>query len=318
MELPLISIIIPTYNQENYIESAIESAIAQNYGNMEIIVLDDCSTDSTFERASQYKHHEGVKVIRNETNLGVPANWNKAISLSQGVYVKPLFGDDLLFPGCLKKLYNAILGEEDVGFVFCRRNILYKREDREKVMDTYLPTIVYQDEVFGKSDRLSRGKLASLVFPGMVNIIGEPTSLLVRREVFDSVGVFDDHYAQLVDLEFYVRVSQKYEIKAVPEILCSFRVHPGQLSNENLRQALHLRDYSLLHDRYMRGRKFWPYRFKVHFFQNVVQNERAFMKLLNKFVISHLLQIYRYVRKKKNVLFVDFPGEYEKYFETFA
>ncbi len=140
---------------------------------------------------------------------------------------------------------------------------------------------------------------------------------MIRREVFDRVGLFDDRYAQLVDLEFYVRVSQKYEIKAVPEILCSFRVHPRQLSNANLKEALHLRDYSLLQDRYMKGSKFWPHRFKVLFFQNVVQSERPFVKLLNKLVISHLLQIYRYVRKKKSSLLMDFPKEYQKYFVTF-
>ncbi len=315
--MPLISIIVPTYNQEDYIESAIESALEQDYPNKEILILDDCSTDSTYERASAYRSRGEVQVIRNDSNLGVPANWNKAITLSRGEYVKPLFGDDRLFPGCLEKLYRAIEGEEDVGFSFCRRNILFQREDRDKVMDTYLPTIVYQDEIFGKSDRLSRGRLASLVFPGMVNIIGEPTALLIRREVFDRVGLFDDRYAQLVDLEFYVRVSQKYEIKAVPEILCSFRVHPRQLSNANLKEALHLRDYSLLQDRYMKGSKFWPHRFKVLFFQNVVQSERPFVKLLNKLVISHLLQIYRYVRKKKSSLLMDFPKEYQKYFVTF-
>jgi glycosyltransferase involved in cell wall biosynthesis len=296
LALPLISIIIPTYNQEDYIESAIESAIIQGYENKEIIVLDDCSTDLTHEKASEYRRHTGVRVFRNANNLGVPENWNKAISLSQGSFIKPLFGDDLLLPGCLEQLYRAIEGKEDAGFV----------------------TIVYQDEVFRSRDTLSRGELASLVFPCMMNIIGEPTTLLIRKEVFDTVGLFDDQFAQLVDLEFYVRVSRKYEIKAVPHILCSFRVHPGQLSNENLKQAVHLRDYALLRERYMREKKFWPFRLKVFIYQTIFQNETVFMKLLNKYVTSYLLQMYRYIRKKKSALFKDFPAEYAKYFETFA
>lgn len=318
MSLPLISVIIPTYNQEDYIAGAIESAIIQGYENKEIIVLDDCSTDSTYEKASEYRRHAGVRVLRNAKNLGVPANWNKAISLAKGSLIKPLFGDDLLLQGCLEQLYRAIEGIEDAGFVFCRRNILYKRADKDKVINTYLPTIIYQDEVFRSRDTLSRGELASLVFPFMMNIIGEPTTLLIRKEVFDTVGLFDDQFAQLVDLEFYVRVSRKYEIKSVPHILCSFRVHPGQLSNENLKQAVHLRDYALLRERYMREKKFWPFRLKVFIYQTIFQNETAFMKLLNKYVTSYLLQMYRYIRKKKSGLFKDFPAEYAKYFETFA
>ncbi len=315
--MPLISIVIPTYNQEDYIEGAIESAIFQGYGKKEIIVLDDCSTDTTYQKALNYKSHESVKVMRNEKNLGAPANWNRAISESRGLFVKPLFGDDLLFPDCIERLFSKIEGKEDVGMVFCRRNILYMSDDREKVMDTYLPTIIYQDQVFSEKDTLYKGQLASFALPGMVNIIGEPTTVLIRRDVFDSVGLFDETYSQLIDLEFYLRVSEKYNIKSVPEILCSFRVHPGQLSKANLKQALHLRDYRMLNETYMRGSKFWSHRFKVAFFHTIVQNENAIMKLINEYLVSHLLEIYRYIRKKKNVVLMDFPDHYEKYFATF-
>ena len=93
--LPLVTIMIPTYNQEEYIGEAIESALAQDYQNLEVIVTDDCSTDNTESVAKRYSSHKRLKYIRNQHNLGRVGNYhNTAHNEAQGLWAVNLDGDD--------------------------------------------------------------------------------------------------------------------------------------------------------------------------------------------------------------------------------
>ena len=92
---PKVSIQIPTYNQEDYIAAAIESALMQDYGNIEIIVADDCSTDNTQGIIKKFENNPKVKYFRNKKNLGRVANYHKALyEYCTGDWVVNLDGDD--------------------------------------------------------------------------------------------------------------------------------------------------------------------------------------------------------------------------------
>src|SRR5690349_581871 len=99
---PLISICIPAYNNEAYIAETISSVLSQTYSVFEIIIVDDCSTDNTVEVVRKFNDHR-IRFYQNEKNLGMHGNWNRALSLAKGEYVKLLCGDDTIFPGCLQK-----------------------------------------------------------------------------------------------------------------------------------------------------------------------------------------------------------------------
>ena len=95
MNSPLVSVVITTFNRAQYIVKAIDSALAQTYKNLEIIVLDDCSHDNTPQILSEYSRKDNrIKIFRNETNLGVAKNLNKGVGLSQCKYIAILDSDD--------------------------------------------------------------------------------------------------------------------------------------------------------------------------------------------------------------------------------
>ncbi len=99
MVRPLVSICIPTFNGARWIRECLTSALAQSYQPIEILVVDDGSTDGTVELVQSLKD-ERTRVIVNEQNQGMVHCWNKCIELARGEFVKFLFQDDVLYPDC--------------------------------------------------------------------------------------------------------------------------------------------------------------------------------------------------------------------------
>lgn len=114
----LISILIPVYNREDYIEECINSCINQTYKNIEIIVSDNDSTDSTLQKILDLADGDGrIKIIKNQVNLGAIRNWERCINSASGKYAKFLWSDDILAPEFLESCIK-ILERVNVGFVY--------------------------------------------------------------------------------------------------------------------------------------------------------------------------------------------------------
>ncbi len=100
--LPLVTIIVPAYNHDKYIEKCIDSIIEQTYQNIEIIIINDGSTDKTIDKIVSYAHHEKVVVIDQE-NKGLCKTLNVGLSLAKGDYISILASDDYLIANKLEK-----------------------------------------------------------------------------------------------------------------------------------------------------------------------------------------------------------------------
>lgn len=112
----LVSIIIPCFNQEKYITDAIMSAENQTYKDIEIVFIDDCSTDGSLEVANELKKkYTNIVVLKNETNLGVVDSRNKAIDVAKGFYILPLDGDDTIEPTYIEDAVKVFEEKPDVG-----------------------------------------------------------------------------------------------------------------------------------------------------------------------------------------------------------
>lgn len=120
---PLISVLMPTYNQEDLLGDSIESVVCQTYKNWELIIGDDCSADKTFEvaRSYQQKFPSKIKIFQNEKNLGITGNCNKILSYCSGDYISFTAGDDLFLPckleaqvRALSEFPNSVLVHHDV------------------------------------------------------------------------------------------------------------------------------------------------------------------------------------------------------------
>jgi glycosyltransferase involved in cell wall biosynthesis len=118
MHNPLVSVLIPAYNRQDFILECINSALNQTYKNIEIIISDNCSTDQTLEICkTASKKDPRIKVVSTLANFGPVANWLNCFNNSSGQYIKLLFSDDLLSRDCIERMVPAIQDPE-VGFVY--------------------------------------------------------------------------------------------------------------------------------------------------------------------------------------------------------
>ncbi len=114
-----VSVLIPVYNRPELVVRSIRSALAQTHRNLEIVVSDNASTDSTWQVVQRLAAEDcRIRVFRNATNLGPTRNWIRALSESTGDYVKVLFSDDWLEPTCIARLVERIHGEPEVSLAF--------------------------------------------------------------------------------------------------------------------------------------------------------------------------------------------------------
>ena len=118
-ELPKVSIIIPTYNRDNYLNQAIESALSQDYKNLEVILSDNASTDNTCEIIQKYLKNKKFKYFRNPKNIGMYPNWHKAVyEYSSGEWFLILSSDDYLTDkSYISTAMDLVREGEDVVFV---------------------------------------------------------------------------------------------------------------------------------------------------------------------------------------------------------
>ena len=117
---PLVSVVIPVYNMEGYLEETVHSVLASDYPNIEIIIMDDGSTDGSLQKAFQLaENHESVKVFK-QVNAGVAHARNNAISRSNGLFIFPLDSDDKISSSYISKAAQVLISDEDVKCVTCR------------------------------------------------------------------------------------------------------------------------------------------------------------------------------------------------------
>ena len=116
---PMVSVMIPVYNREAFIGACIQSALDQTYSDIEVVIVDNASTDDTWKVCQYYARKDSrVQVLRNETNIGPVRNWRRCFEEARGRYGKILFSDDLMHKKYLEK--TLPLMDEDVGFVFSK------------------------------------------------------------------------------------------------------------------------------------------------------------------------------------------------------
>jgi glycosyltransferase involved in cell wall biosynthesis len=116
--LPLVSVVVTTLNHENYIKGSIESILSQTYKNIEIIVGDDCSSDSTSQILQNFKSESKIKVFNHQNRLGPSGNTNFLLEKCMGEYICLMSGDDLLYPECIQTKINIALSNPDICMVF--------------------------------------------------------------------------------------------------------------------------------------------------------------------------------------------------------
>ncbi len=234
---PKVSICIPTYNGEAFIEETIKSAIAQTYSNIELIVSDDGSTDRTIAIAQSFQSQTTAdfRIILHR-NYGLSQNWNFCISQATGEYIKFLFQDDLLEPECIEKMVALAQQHPEIGMVFSPRAITIAADESHPILRKASQSIKDLHKSWSNLKSIQPGKelLADAnCLNNPINKIGEPSTVLIAARVFAEIGLFDSGLSQYVDLDMWWRIMGNYHIGFVDEKLSSLRIHPEQQTWKN-------------------------------------------------------------------------------------
>lgn len=226
----MVSVCIPTYNGARYLEACLDSVLGQTYSDIEILVVDDGSTDTTFEILERYAaNDQRIRLVRNKNNLGLVGNWNRCIELAQGEWIKFVFQDDLIAPTCVEEMLAA--STQDTWLTVCRREFLFEDGTPEETR-RYYEQHPNPERVFGAGIAYVPPEAvceAAIDLFG-VNFFGEPTATLIRREAFARHGLFNPELAMICDMEYWVRVAAHHGFAYLPKTLASFRVHAGSTS----------------------------------------------------------------------------------------
>lgn len=201
-----ISVIITAYNSKEYVTAAIESAIQQTYENIEILVIDDGSTDNTETIINRFMPK--VRYVKQE-NGGPSSARNLGIEKSSGEFLAFLDADDVWMPEKLHEQAAVLRKYESIGMVTCGR---IHMDQRGVLVDSFVPSV----------NGLSSNSLIEALAIG--NTIGGASAALIKRSVFDACGIFDRNLRVSEDTDMWIRIAGKYDIKCVEKPLFYYRV----------------------------------------------------------------------------------------------
>ena len=211
----LVSVIIPTYNRSQTIKRAIDSVLAQTYGNMEILVVDDSSVDDTSMIVSQIKD-DRIVYLKHGINKGAGSARNTGLRAAKGAYIAFQDSDDEWVSTKIEKQMAVFEnGPSELGVVYTdmlqmnRGGIAEYKEAPNIISGKIINSHTMEYQVFG---------------------IGIVTSL-IRRECFEKAGLFDERFSRFVDLELFIRLVKEYRFYRIKEPLIKYYYTPVRISS---------------------------------------------------------------------------------------
>nr|WP_294925884.1 glycosyltransferase [uncultured Flavobacterium sp.] len=210
---PLVTVVLPCYNAELYVEEAVRSIMCQTYSNLEILLIDDCSTDSTSSiLLSLAQEDKRIRIIRNEQNLKLVKTLNKGIDEAKGKFIARMDADDVSLLERIEKQVEFMLLYPEVDL--CGTNYSIIDGKGNKIED------------FVNIPLTSKEIATALLFTCP---IGHPT-VLFKKDKIQNLGKYDEKMINIEDYELWLRVSANGLIVNLPEPLLKYRWHGDNIS----------------------------------------------------------------------------------------
>lgn len=216
---PLVSVIMPAYNAEKYIEEAIQSVLYQTYENLELVIVVDSSTDNTLDKILKFQDSR-IRLAQNKKNEGISYSTNKAIQMSCGKYLALLDDDDVSMPDRIKKQVNYL--------------------EKNKAVDILGGRTIYIDE---KSDfvdvsvvpRMNPQYMKCILLLGGVDFSN--STAMIRRSFLERTGIqYQDNCYGMQDVRFYMEASKVGTIVGIKDYLLKYRMHSENETTKNIKK----------------------------------------------------------------------------------
>ena len=215
MSHPKVSILIPVYNGALFLAECIESILNQDFGDYELLISDDASTDGSVALIKHYAAQDPrIRWWRNPVNLGLSGNFNCCLRAASGEYIKYILQDDLaLAPSAVRRMVEALDADPAVSLAGTGSHVIDAGSHLIEVRNNFHRTGAHTGKAVIVQCLEQNG-----------NIIGEPTVTMFRRR--QAGRGFDERYRQIVDLEFWFHLLEQGRFAYFAEPLFAFRVHP--------------------------------------------------------------------------------------------
>ncbi len=245
---PLVSIILPTFNGEAYIDQAIDSIIRQTYENWELIVQDNASTDKTASIVKEYRDNR-IKYERNPKNVGMAGNLNLGIRRAKGEYLSLFSDDDRMLPNYLEKQIVHLEANPQIGFSFC---ISHRINEENKRL--YRPSHAW-DEQYERTPSVASPAIGLFLLLNYGCLPGTISTVVIRANCLDKVGLFKEDYVMSLDWDMWIRLTASFGFGFLNDRLVEVRMHPDQCQHDKDRlygrideafQCLHRLEQELL------------------------------------------------------------------------
>jgi glycosyltransferase involved in cell wall biosynthesis len=218
MSKPELSIVMPLYNSEKFVGKAVESLLSQSYGDFELIIVNDCSTDGSMEALKQFNDRR-ISILHNQTNQGIVFSRNKGLEAASGAFIAPFDSDDVALPDKFKLQIDFLKKHANYGLIgswvqmIDEHGILLKKSWKLNAKPEQIPAILFFRNYFVQS------------------------AVTMRQEAIPKQG-YRKGYDLVEDWMMWHEIAAKYPVWNLPEYLVKYRVHqqgnsqndPAQLS----------------------------------------------------------------------------------------
>jgi glycosyltransferase involved in cell wall biosynthesis len=219
--VPRVSIVIPAYNNADYLQETIDSVLAQTYTDFEVVVSDHSSTDGTAEVMRRYESDPRFTLLTTEAGGGALRNWNRVSQAARGTYLKLVCGDDLLYPEILRLQVEALDANPGATIAASPRDIV----------DANSRPVIRDRGLGGKVGTHPGAEIVRASVRAGTNLFGEPGCVLMRRADLEAEGWWDSRWPYLIDQTTSSRVALRGSFVGVgTKALAGFRISDSQWS----------------------------------------------------------------------------------------
>jgi glycosyltransferase involved in cell wall biosynthesis len=232
MKAPAVTVCLPNLNTEHFLPKRFESTLSQTFTDWECIVVDNHSDDGSWEIIQSYAARDPrIKAMQAPRDpQGMYPNWNNCIRRARGEYIYIATSDDTMTPDCLELMVGAL--ERNPGCGICHSDAAFIDEHGEvHPEDGWSAWNDFAPEWTGRSV-IRKAPHDGLLHCALRTIYTSITGLLIRREVFERIGLFDGSWGSRGDFEWEMRASLLYDVVYLPERLSGWRRHPDQATKE--------------------------------------------------------------------------------------
>ena len=204
-ETPAVSVIMPVYNGAKYLREAVDSILRQSFRDFEFIILDDGSTDSTWEILQSYDS-PSVVLLHNEENIGLPRSLNKALAVARGKYIARIDADDTAEPNRLERQLAFLQHHPEVGLLGTGSKMLYEDLGYERLRRPPLTNLELRSALVRRNPFMH-------------------SSVMMPRRVLEVVGGYNERLVKSIDYDLWVRIGSNYRLANLPDVLAIKRAH---------------------------------------------------------------------------------------------